>query len=68
MKYKPPQPGDLYSKGRFNKEVFALRVWGTYIWRRLFSEFYVINSAFLTVVFPFEPSSGYLGSAQYIAP
>ena len=37
-KYKPP--GGLYLEGRFNGGFFALRVWGAYIWRGLFSEFY----------------------------
>ena len=32
--------GGLYSEGRFNGGVFALRFWGAYIWRGLFSEFY----------------------------
>ena len=32
--------GDLYLEGRFNGRFFALRVWGAYIWRGLFSEFY----------------------------
>ena len=27
-------------EGRFNDGVFALPVWGAYIWRGLFSEFY----------------------------
>ena len=35
-------PGDLYSEGRFNGGFFALRFWGAYIWRDLFSEFYRI--------------------------
>ena len=44
-KYKPP--GGLYLEGRFNGGLFALRVWGAYIWRDytwrgLFSEFYGI--------------------------
>ena len=39
-KYKPP--GGLYSEGRFNGGFFALRVWGAYIWRGLFSEFHGI--------------------------
>ena len=34
-------PGDLYLEGRFNNGgFFALRVWGAYTWRGLFSEFY----------------------------
>ena len=35
-------PGGLYLEGRFNGGFFALPVWGTYIWRGLFSEFYGI--------------------------
>ena len=38
--------GGLYTEGRFNGGFFALRFWGAYIWRALFSEFYSI-SAFL---------------------
>ena len=41
FKYKPP--GGLYLEGRFNGGFFALRVWGAYIWRGLFSEFYGIR-------------------------
>ena len=37
-KYKPP--GGLYLEGRFNGRLFALGVWGAYIWSGLFSEFY----------------------------
>ena len=42
-------PGDLYSEGRFNGGIFAfaLRVWGTYTWRGLFSEFYGIWEVFV---------------------
>ena len=36
-KYKAP---GLYSEGRFNGGIFALRFWGAYSWRGLFSEFY----------------------------
>ena len=32
--------GGLYLEGRFNGGFFALRVWGVYIWRGLFLEFY----------------------------
>ena len=32
--------GGLYLEGRFNGGFFALAVWGAYIWRGLFSEFY----------------------------
>ena len=35
-------PGGLYSEGRFNGGFFALRFWGAYIWRGLFTEFYGI--------------------------
>ena len=35
-------PGGLYLEGRFNGGFFALPVWGAYIWRGLFSEFYGI--------------------------
>ena len=35
-------PRGLYSEGRFNGGFFALWVWGAYIWRGLFSEFYCI--------------------------
>ena len=40
--YKPPR--GLYSEGRFNGGFFALRFWGAYTWRGLFSEFYGIPS------------------------
>ena len=33
-------PGGLYLEGRFKGGFFALAVWGAYIWRGLFSEFY----------------------------
>ena len=39
-KYKPP--GGLYLEERFNRRFFALRIWGAYILRGLFSEFYGI--------------------------
>ena len=32
--------GGLYLEGRFNGGFFTLPVWGAYIWRGLFSEFY----------------------------
>ena len=38
--YKPPR--GLYSEGRFNGGFFAVRFWGAYIGRGLFSEFYGI--------------------------
>ena len=31
-------PGGLYLEGRFNRGFFALRVWGAYIWRGLYTE------------------------------
>ena len=34
--YKPPV--GLYLEGRFNGGLFALRVWGAYIWRDLYME------------------------------
>ena len=42
----PRAPGGLYLEGRFNGGFFSLPVWGPYIWRGLFSEFYgtVINN------------------------
>ena len=42
----PPGGGGLYLKGRFNGGYFALPVWGAYIWRGLFSEFYGILRKF----------------------
>ena len=33
-------PGGLYLEGRFNGGFLALPVWGAYVWRGLFSEFY----------------------------
>ena len=49
-KYKPP--GGLYLEGRFNGGFFALRVWGAYIWRGLFLEFYgICNSSFCFTVY-----------------
>ena len=35
-------PGGLYLEGRFNEGFFVSPVWGAYIWRGLFSEFYSI--------------------------
>ena len=32
--------GGLYLEGRFNGGFFALRVWGAYTWKDLFSKFY----------------------------
>ena len=37
-----PSTSRLYLEGRFNGGFFALPVWGAYIWRGLFSEFYGI--------------------------
>ena len=36
----PPPRRSLYLERRFNGGFFALLVWGAYIWRGLFSEFY----------------------------
>ena len=36
-------PEGLHSEGRLNGGIFALRVWGAYIWRGVFSEFYGIS-------------------------
>ena len=38
--FQVQDPGGLYLEGRFNGGFFALLVWGAYIWRGLFSEFY----------------------------
>ena len=38
--YKPPGGLYIYLDGQFSGGFFALRVWGTYTWRCLFSEFY----------------------------
>ena len=35
----PPPGGGLYLEGRFRGKLFALRVWGDYVWRGLYSEF-----------------------------
>ena len=45
-KYKTP--GGLYLEGRFNGRFLAVRVWGAYIWRGLFSHFYGISNILLT--------------------
>ena len=39
-------PQGLIFEGRFNGGYFALRVWGAYIWRGLFSEMYGIFRLF----------------------
>ena len=44
--------GGLYSEGRFNGGFFALRFWGAYTWRGLFSEFYGMYTG--TVIFGVE--------------
>ena len=36
-------PRGLYLEGRFNGGFLTLPVWGAYIWRGLFSEFYRIS-------------------------
>ena len=43
-------PGVLYSEGRFNGGFFALRFWGAFILRGLFSEFYGISKPFLVLI------------------
>ena len=40
----------LYFVGRFNGGFFALRVWGAYIWRGLFSEFCGNGSVFIIII------------------
>ena len=52
-------PGGLYLEGRFKGRFFALRVWGAYFWRGLFSEFYGITNV------TFIKSTGYV---SYIVP
>ena len=61
-KYKPP--GGLFSEGRFNGGFFALRFWGAYTWRGLFSEFYGIMRPWIllfvvlkTTIFGLHPSN-----------
>ena len=46
-KYKTPG-GGLYLEGRFNGRFLAVRVWGAYTWRGLFSQFYGISNILLT--------------------
>ena len=48
--YKPP--GGLYLEGGFNGGFFALPVWGAYIWRGLFSEFYDTSNLFGVFEYP----------------
>ena len=38
--FQVQDPGGLYSEGRLNGGLFALRVLGVYTWRGVFSEFY----------------------------
>ena len=47
--YKPQ--GGLYLEGRFNGGFFALPVWGAYIWRGLFSQFYGIRNPLINTKF-----------------
>ena len=47
-KYKTPGGGGLYLEGRFNGRFLAVRVWGAYTWRGLFSHFYGISNILLT--------------------
>ena len=51
-------PGHLHSGRPFNRGFFVLRVWGAYIWRGLFSEFYGILPFVLVSIYSFcIPSS-----------
>ena len=43
--YKPPGGLYIYLDGRFNGGFFALRVWGAFTRRGLFSEFYGIYTS-----------------------
>ena len=47
-KYKPL--GSLYLTGQVNRGFFALRVWGAYIWRGLFTKFYGISNKYNIIV------------------
>ena len=40
--------GGLYLEGRFNGGFFAVRLWGAYTWRGLFSQLYGISNILLT--------------------
>ena len=42
--------GGLYLEGQFNRGFFALRVWGAYIWRGLFKEFYGISNKYILTI------------------
>ena len=44
--------GALYLEGRFIGGIFALRVWGAYIWRGLFSEFYAVTQRYSKHILP----------------
>ena len=47
--YKTPGGGGgLYLERRFNGGFFAVRVWGAYTWRGLFSQFCGISNILLT--------------------
>ena len=43
--------GGFYLEGRFSRGFFALRVWGAYTWRGLFSEFYSMSAMQATVYY-----------------
>ena len=45
--------GGLYLEGRFNGGFFALPVWGAYIWRGLFSEFYGMLALHVKMMSPY---------------
>ena len=45
--------GGLYLEGRFNGGFFALPVWGAYIWRVLFSEFYGMLALHVKMMSPY---------------
>ena len=42
--------GGLYLEGRFNGVIFALQVWGAYIWRGLFLEFYGMSKVIAQLI------------------
>ena len=54
--------GGLYLEGRFNGGFFALPVWGAYIWRGLFSEFY--GNSFATCRYTFAYSD-YISTSNF---
>ena len=45
--------GGLYLEGRFNGGFFTLPVWGAYIWRGLFSEFYGMLALHVKMMSPY---------------